>query len=237
MNVSLPDWLVASGHMLFWSALTVAFYFVSKQIYRRWPKWWLTPLAAAPAALLVAALVLHENYRDYIHNAGWLVALLGPATVAFAVPIYQQRALVRRYWPILLAGMAVGSATAMATSWGLATAFGLNDALRLSLAPRSISTPFAMQVSSEIGGIPDLTAFFVVVTGVFGAVIGEFMLARLHLRSALARGALLGVGAHGAGTAKAHQIGRVEGAIAGLVMVLVGLMNVLAAPAIAHVIH
>jgi putative effector of murein hydrolase len=91
-----------------------------------------------------------------------------------------------------------------------------------------------MQVSGEIGGIPDLTAIFVVLTGVFGAVIGEFLLARMNLRSALARGALFGVGAHGAGTAKAHQIGQVEGAVSGLVMVLVGLLNVLAAPALAH---
>ena len=179
MNAWLPDWLNLASHMLFWSAITVALYLFAKRIYRKWPQWWLTPLAAAPAALIVAALVLHEDYRDYIDSAGWLVALLGPATVAFAAPIYQHRALIRRYWPILLAGMVVGNATAMATSWGLAAALGLSDALRLSLAPRSISTPFAMQVSSEIGGVPDLTAFFVVVTGVFGAVIGEFMLESL----------------------------------------------------------
>lgn len=236
MGAWLPEWLPAS-HFLFWSGGTVAFYLLAKGIYRKWPKWWLTPLAAAPAALIIAALIFHEDYRDYSHSAGWLVALLGPATVAFAVPIYQQRELIRRYWLILLAGMIVGSATAMATSCGLAAALGLSDALRLSLAPRSISTPFAMQISSEIGGVPDLTAFFVVVTGVFGAVIGEFMLARFKLHSALARGALFGVGAHGAGTAKAHEIGRVEGAVARLVMVLVGLLNVLAAPVIAHVIR
>jgi predicted murein hydrolase (TIGR00659 family) len=220
--------------MLFWSAATVVCYLLAKRVYRKWPKWWLTPLAAAPAALIVAALVLKEDYRDYFHSAGWLLALLGPATVAFAVPIYEQRALIRRHWPVLLAGMVVGSLVAMATSWGLAAALGLSGALQLSLTPRSMSTPFAMQVSGEIGGIPDLTAIFVVMTGVFGAVIGEFLLARMNLRSALARGALFGVGAHGAGTAKAHQIGQVEGAVSGLVMVLVGLLNVLAAPALAH---
>ncbi|HUO54540.1 MAG TPA: LrgB family protein [Rhodoblastus sp.] len=229
----LPERIDPALHMLFWSAATVGCYLLAKRLYRIWPKWWLTPLAAAPAALIVAALMLNESYRDYIHSAGWLLALLGPATVAFAVPIYEQRALIRRHWPILLAGMLVGSATAMATSFGLAAALGLSAAVQLSLTPRSMSTPFAMQVSGEIGGLPDLTAIFVVLTGVFGAVIGEFLLARLPLRSALARGALFGVGAHGAGTAKAHQIGQVEGAVSGLVMVLVGLLNVLAAPLIA----
>lgn len=222
-------------HMLFWSAATVLCYFAAKRLYRRWPKWWLTPLAAAPAALIVGALILKEDYSDYMRSAGWLLALLGPATVAFAAPIYEQRALIRRYWPVLLAGMVVGSAVAMATSFGLAMLLGLGGPLERSLTPRSMSTPFAMQVSGQIGGLPDLTAVFVVVTGVFGAVIGEFLLARLKLRSALARGALFGVGAHGAGTAKALTIGEVEGAVSGLVMVLVGLLNVLAAPLIAHI--
>lgn len=222
-------------HMIFWSAATVLCYLGAKRLYRRWPKWWLTPLAAAPAALIVGAVVLKESYTDYMHSAGWLLALLGPATVAFAAPIYEQRALIRAHWKVLLAGMLVGSAVAMGTSFGLAALLGLGGALELSLAPRSMSTPFAMQVSGEIGGLPDLTAIFVVLTGVFGAVIGEFLLARLKLRSALARGALFGVGAHGAGTAKALQIGQVEGAVSGLVMVLVGLLNVLAAPLIAHI--
>ena len=175
---------------------------------------------------------LNVSYRDYIRGTHWLVALLGPATVAFAVPIYEQRALIRRRWPLLLAGMVAGSLTAVATSWALAYVLGIDGELRLSLLPRSMSTPFAMEVSGEIGGIPDLTAVFVVLTGIIGAAVGDIVLARLPLRSTLAKGALFGVGAHGAGTARAHQIGREEGAIAGLVMVLVGLMNVALAPLI-----
>jgi len=99
-----------------------------------------------------------------------------------------------------------------------------------------MSTPFAMTVSDDIGGIPDLTAVFVVFTGVFGAALGEAMLYWLPLRSRLARGALFGIGAHGAGVAKAHQIGREEGSIAGVAIVMVGLLNVLAAPLLAHLL-
>jgi putative effector of murein hydrolase len=179
-------------------------------------------------------VALNENYRGYFGATHWLVALLGPATVAFAIPIYQQRATIRRYWPVLLAGVLVGSSSAMASAWGLAHLLGLNEAISLSLMPRSMSTPFAMTVSGDIGGTPDLTAIFVVLTGVFGAALGEMMLNWLPLRSTLARGALFGMGAHGAGVAKAHQIGSEEGSIAGLVMVLVGLVNVLAAPLIAQ---
>jgi predicted murein hydrolase (TIGR00659 family) len=215
-----------------WSLATILLYLLAKRVHRRWPRWWLMPLAVAPALLMIAALALNVSYRDYIRGTHWLVALLGPATVAFAVPIYEQRALIRRRWPMLLAGMVAGSLTAVATSWALAYMLGIDGELRLSLLPRSMSTPFAMEVSGEIGGIPDLTAVFVVLTGIIGAAVGDVVLARLPLRSALAKGALFGVGAHGAGTARAHQIGREEGAIAGLVMVLVGLMNVALAPLI-----
>lgn len=221
-----------SAGMVFWSAVTVVAYLLTKRLYERHGQWWTAPLALAPLLLILLALLAHLTYRQYIRDTGWLVALLGPATVAFAIPIYEQRALIRRHWPVLLVGMLAGSVTAVASAWGLATLLGLDGSLRLSLLPRSISTPFAMEVSNDIGGVPDLTAVFVVITGVFGAVAGQLLLNWLPARSALARGALLGVGAHGAGTAKAYELGREEGSIAGLVMVLMGLLNVLGAVAL-----
>lgn len=223
----------AGLNVMFWSVLTIGAYLVAKRAYRRWPRWWLTPLGVAPLLVGVVLVMAHTSYAQYIRGTHWLVLLLGPATVAFAIPIYEQRRLIREHWPVLLVGMVVGSATAIATSWALATLVGLDGSLRLSLLPRSMSTPFAMVVSGDIGGIPDLTAVFVVLTGIMGAVMGDLILGRLPIASALARGALFGAGAHGAGTARAQQIGRTEGAIAGLIMVLVGVANVLLAPVVA----
>ena len=217
----------------FWSAATIAIYFLSKRLYTRWPRAWLSPLVATPVALVAAALILHTSYREYIGATHWLVVVLGPVTVAFAIPIYEQRAMILRFWPVLVFGIAVGSSTAMLTAWALASLLSLDGLLRLSLLPRSISTPFAMAISQNIGGVPDLTALFVVITGVMGAALGENLLAILPLKSSLARGALFGMGAHGAGVARANQIGVEEGSVAGLVMVLVGLVNVLAAPLLA----
>ena len=217
----------------FWSALTIAAYFGVKALYRRWSRWWLAPLAVTPLLLILAAILLHTSYHEYIRGTHWLVLLLGPATVAFAVPIYEQRQLVRRHWRLLAVGMLAGTATSMLSSWAFAALLGLNGNLRLSLLPRSISTPFAMTISGEIGGTPDLTAVFVVMTGIVGAILGELLLTWFPGYSSLARGTLLGVGAHGAGTAKAHEFGPQEGSVAGLVMVLVGLFNVLLAPLIA----
>lgn len=217
----------------FWSAATIALYYLSKRIYHRWPHPLLSPLLLAPVALIGIALLLQTGYSEYIHATHWLMLLLGPVTVAFAIPIYEQRSMIRRYWPVLAFGVAIGSATAMLTAWALASLLSIDGALRLSLLPRSISTPFAMTISQDIGGVPDLTAVFVVVTGVLGAALGETLLRFLPLKSSMARGALFGMGAHGAGVARAHQIGQEEGSIAGLVMVLVGLVNVLAAPLVA----
>lgn len=232
----MPLRLDTAGAALLWSAATIGFYMLTRALHRRWPRWWLMPLGLAPALIILLVVALHASYRDYIRGAGWLLAMLGPVTVAFAVPIWEQRALIRRHWPVLLAGMVAGSATAILTGWLLSSLLGLDGVLRLSLLPRSISTPFAMEVSQDIGGTPDLTAIFVVITGLLGAAIGDGMLSWLPIRSAMARGALFGMAAHGMGTAKAHAMGREEGTIAGLVMVLVGLLNVLVAPLLAHLL-
>jgi len=218
----------AIGGTLLWSCVTIALYALSQAAYRRRPHWWLSPLLATPVLLLAIAVPLHVSYGTYLRGTHWLLTLLGPATVAFAVPIYEQRALIRRHWPVLLVGVLAGSTVAVASGWLLSDAFGLSGMLRDSLLPRSMTTPFAMAVSADIGGRPELTAVFVVVTGVFGAAAGELILDCLPLQSALARGTLFGMGAHGAGVAKAREVGGEEGAIAGLVMVLVGVFNVLA---------
>jgi predicted murein hydrolase (TIGR00659 family) len=222
---------------VFWCVATIALYLAARWWHGRRPHWWNAPLLVTPVILVSLALVFHAGYREYSRGAHWMIALLGPATVAFAVPIYDQRRLIRRYWPVLIFGVLAGSVTAMVSAWALATSLGLSGSMRLSLLPRSVSTPFAMAVSGDIGGVPDLTAVFVVLTGVFGAAVGEFILVVVPLRSGVARGALYGMGAHGAGVAKAHLTGPEEGSIAGLVMVLAGLMNVLAAPLVAAILH
>lgn len=222
---------------LFWSAVTIGCYAAARLVHGRWRVWWTMPLLLTPVAVGAIALSLHAGYGEYIRGTHWLVLMMGPATVAFALPIYEQRALIRRHWPVLLVGVLVGSTLAMATAFILADLLGLSQTLQLSLMPRSTSTPFAMTVSGDIGGVPDLTAVFVILTGICGAVLGEVMLKVMPLRSSLARGALFGMGAHGAGVAKAHQMGREEGSIAGLVMVLAGLFNVLMAPAVAFLLR
>ena len=114
----MPAGIDPTLQAIFWSAATIALYLGARAIYRRWPRWWLMPLAIAPLALIMTALALHTSYRDYSRGTHWLVSLLGPVTVAFAVPIYEKRGLIRRHWRVLAAGMLLGSATSMLTAWG-----------------------------------------------------------------------------------------------------------------------
>ncbi|MYL82514.1 LrgB family protein [Desulfovibrio aerotolerans] len=224
--------MFASSTPLFWLAATLAAYVLSRIAHHYLRAWWTSPLLLTCVLCLGLTVVLHTGYREYMRGGQWLLLLLGPATVAFAVPIYEHRALIRRHWPTLAVGVGFGCLLAFGGSWLLSGLLGLPAGMRLSVLPRSITTPFAMDFARQVGGAPDLAAVCVIATGVLGASLGGMLLKVLPLRSALARGAMLGMGAHGAGVARALEEGEEEGAIAGLVMILAGVTCALLGPAI-----
>lgn len=213
-----------------WSALTLGAFAAARAIHRRWTRWWLMPLITAPLMIGAVLILFHIPYATYRAGSGWLLWMLGPCVTAFAIPIYDQRAMIARYWRPLAAGMIAGSATSILSSWTLASALDIDGALRLSLLPRSISTPFAMAVSGQIGGIPELTAVFVIATGVLGALMGEAAIQRAIPTNPTAQGAMTGVAAHAIGTAHIQTACPHAGAIAGLSMVLTGLLNLALTP-------
>ncbi|CAI3809581.1 Inner membrane protein YohK [Pseudomonas sp. MM221] len=140
---------------LFWLALTLLAYLGSRWLYRRSGRYVLSPLILVPVLLLAVAVPLHTAYAEYARNTHWLMGVLGPVTVAFAVPIWQQRAMLARHWPALMMGMIAGSSASIASSWGLAHLLALDNATSLSLVPRSITTPFAMPLAHDLGGVPE----------------------------------------------------------------------------------
>ncbi|MBV8046213.1 MAG: LrgB family protein [Paludibacterium sp.] len=225
---------------LFWAVLsllmTVLFYIVAKTMYRRTKSFWFTPLLAAPIAVLALVMLLRIPLPDYFMYTHWLVALLGPATIAFALPIYRQRHMIMRYPLTLAAGVGTGLILGLLSNWGLARLLGLPPVLARSLLPRSVSTPFAILASSNFGGLPDITALMVVFTGVIGMLCCEPIYKLIRIRSAHGRGAGLGSSSHGAGTAKAHEIGQEEGVVSSLTMVFVGILMVLLSPLFAQIL-
>ncbi|EOH0514914.1 LrgB family protein [Vibrio fluvialis] len=216
--------------------LTLAFYYGSKLLYRRKRSIFLMPLLLAPLLLVLVVMGFHIPYQDYMAESHWLLWMLGPATVAFAIPVYDNRYLIQRHWLSLSVGVMVSVVVAVGSTVLLARWLELPELLQRSLAMRSITTPFAVEATKSIGGQSDLTALFVVLTGVIGMAVGEVVLTVLSIRSRLGKGASLGASAHGAGTAKAYQIGNSEGVVSSVVMMIAGMVTVLIAPLIGRIL-
>jgi predicted murein hydrolase (TIGR00659 family) len=215
--------------------LTILLYVACKRVYARFRKPWLMPLIVVPALLVALVLIAHIPYTIYFADTRWLMWLLGPATIAFAVPVYEYRELIKRHWLSLAAGVTVGIVVGVGGSFALAKLLHVSPDAARSLLTRSVSTPFALAVSEEIHAPKQLTALFVIATGLVGMFFGEFVLALLPLRSRIARGAPFGAAAHAIGTIKAREIGSEEGVIASLTMMIAGVVMVLIAPLIGSV--
>lgn len=214
---------------------TLCVYFLNKRLYRRWHKLLLMPLVMTPMVLVAMLVVTHISWQNYIGESHWLLWLLGPATLAFAVPVYENMAIIRRHWMSLSAGVITATLVAVCSSVWLARLFTLPETIQRSLAVRSITTPFALAAAKQLGGQPDLVALFVVITGVFGMAVGDVLFLRLAVKQGLAKGAGFGAASHGAGTAHAYELGEEEGVVASLVMMLSGVVTVIVAPAIGHI--
>jgi len=158
------------------------------------------------------------DYPTYFEGAQFVHFLLGPATVALAVPLYFNVARLRRLWLPLAAGLVAGAITAIVSAVAIAWALGASDQTLLALAPKSVTAPVAMGITEKLGGPPSLTAILVVSTGILGAVLGPWALDLLRVRDAATRGFAIGTASHGIGTARAFQESETAGAFAGLAM-------------------
>lgn len=213
---------------------TLGIYFLNKRLYRRWHKLLMMPLVMTPLVLVALLLVTHISWQNYIGESHWLLWLLGPATLAFAVPVYENLSIIRRHWMSLSAGVITATTVAVFSSVWLARLMTLPEEIQRSLAVRSITTPFALAAAKQLGGQPDLVALFVVITGVFGMAVGDVLFLRLAVKQGMAKGAGFGAASHGAGTARAYEIGQEEGVVSSLVMMLSGVVTVVIAPVIGH---
>ena len=188
------------------------------------------PVAISVILIVTVLLATHTPYQTYFAGAQFVHFLLGPATVALAVPLYQQMNKLRSQWKAFLVGAVLGSASAIATAMLIASALGASRVTVLSLASKSVTMAIAMGVSEKVGGLPSLTAALVMLTGIIGAMMASGVLNLLRIKDDAIRGFALGVSAHGIGTARAFQINEQMGAFAGLAMGLSGLLTAICLP-------
>jgi predicted murein hydrolase (TIGR00659 family) len=225
-------WVYLSTSPLLHLTLTLLAYLAAKHLYLRLgsPPL-LNPVLLAVLALVAVLWFTDTPYPVYFQGAQFVHFLLGPATVALAIPLYRQLQLVRRSLPALLAAILAGSVTAALSALLIGRLAGAGEAVLASLVPKSVTTPVAMAIAERIGGLPSLTAVLVILTGIVGATLGPLALRALGLqRDQRVCGTALGTAAHGIATARAVQAGEVAGAFAGLAMGLNALATALLVP-------
>ncbi len=221
--------------MLLGFFITLAAFLAAKQVYKRANVVICNPLITAPLLIIAFLLAFGIPFESYEPGGAVWMALLKPATVAFALPLYRYRQIVKKYLMELLFVVMGAGSLAMATTFMFAEFAHLSHDLSLSMAPRSITTPLAINISSAIGGIPTITAIFVVITGIVGMVIASAVIRYFRLRHPLLKGMLLGITAHGTGAAKGYEDNQTTGAIASLSMIFTGVLSTIMAPAIIYI--
>ncbi len=211
-------------------AVTLVVYVLALALHRRTGAFVLNPVLLSIAALSAGLLLLDVPFREYESGGRLLSFFLGPAVVALGVPLFHQSSELWRRRRAIGGSVVVGSVVGVVSGTVVAAILGAPAEVARTLAPRSVTTPIAIQIAAEVGGIPALTAVLVILSGVFGAVVGPILLRAAGVRSRAALGFALGAAAHGIGTARAAEEGEVEAAGAGLAIGLMGVLTALLAP-------
>ena len=209
---------------------TVGMYCAARVLYKRYNKIYFSPLIVTPAVLIAIFMLSHIPYEAYRIGTDPLTYMLEPATIALAVPLYQYFHVLKKYALEILFSVAAGSVLAISSSALLAQSLHLSPELIESAIPRSVTTPIAMEISERIGGLPSITAVIVLVTGIVGSVMGQYVIRVCKIENDVAKGVLFGTSSHAAGTAKAFEFSEVTGSISSVSMILAALITLLAVP-------
>ena len=214
----------------FFAVLTISIYLLTNIFYLKYRKTLLNPVLASTAILVLILVLGNIPYDTYMMGGNWIGTLLGPAVVALAIPLYKQRDLLFNNMLPILSGIAAGVVVGMASGVLFTQLFCFSEELILTVLPKSLTTPVAMQVAGNLGGIPSLAAVFVMVAGFTGYIVGPVLLKWLHIDSPIGRGIGLGTSAHGMGTAKAFEYGQQEASMSSVAMTLSAVFGALLGP-------
>ena len=224
-------WIYLQAEPLFWLTLTIGSYLIADFIYRKsnlFPL--LNPVAISVLLVSLILIVFNIQYERYFDGAKFIHFLLGPTTVALAIPIYRKWDLIVSNSKAIFVSLILGSFFAIFITYVLSLHFELQEELIFSLLPRSVTAPIAMGISEIIGGIPSLTAIITLITGVIGASLGVFVFDIMKLKKMEARGFSLGLASHGIGTARAMSRDKNAGVFAAVGMGLSGLITSIIVP-------
>ena len=241
VDYRLPDSKVGEARMkegIFFSepfilALNLGAYMAGVWLYRRFKFPLIHPLLTAALLVICYLTITGTPYLLFFENSRILRFLLDISVVSFGYLLWEQSAHIKKSGAAIMGACFIGSLTGIITVVLMAWLMGADSSIISSLQPKSVTTPIAIGISEQFGGIPALTAVLVILCGIFGSVVGPFILDKCGIKSSLARGLALGAAAHGLGTARAMKIGALEGAAGGIAIGVMGIFTALCAAGLA----
>lgn len=219
----------ASSSLFFGTFLSLAAYGVGVFLRSRWKFALFNPLLVAILLVAVFLVAFDIDYAVYNEGAKYISYLLTPATVCLAVPLYQQFSLLKQNAKAVLLGIAAGVLTSLTVILAMSVLFHLDHTMYVTLLPKSITTAIGIGVSEELAGIQSLTVVVIIITGVLGNIFAELVCKVFRITDPIAQGVGIGTSTHAVGTARAMEMGEIQGAMSGLSIVVAGLMTVVAA--------
>lgn len=230
-NDPLLIWSYLSQGPLIWLCATLVAFVIGDAISRAASRRsWANPVLMAVILLGFLLWFTKTDYTTYFEGAQFVHFMLGPATVALGMPLYDNLSRIRKAALPMIAGLLAGSVTAVFSALAIGKAMGIDGSVLASLAPKSTTAPVAIGIAESLGGQPTLTAVLVLLTGIFGAIIVTPLLDLLRVTDWRARGFSVGVAAHGIGTARAFQVNQTAGAFSGIGMGLNAVLTAIIAP-------
>ncbi|SIS45149.1 LrgB family protein [Salimicrobium flavidum] len=204
--------------------LTILSFMIMGKIYSEYRTPVLTPVLTTVVSLVVILLLFDIPYDTYMKGAGWIDRMLGPAVVALAYPMYRQRAVLQKHFLPVIGSVVVGVVTAFGSGYVMAASIGLERELLLTLLPKSLTTPIAVPVTSEIGGIPSMAVAFTMIAG-FTAILTSPLFFKYIPFKDMGKGIALGTAAHGLGTSKAIEYGEETVSMSSVAMSLAAIIG------------
>lgn len=225
---------ILHNSVFFGVMLSLVTYEAGVALRKKFPLAIMNPLLISILAVILFLVAFHIDYNTYNAGAKYLSYFLTPATVCLAVPLYEQFELLKRHIWAILAGILSGAVTSAVCVLVMSMVLGLSHTEYVTLLPKSITTAIGMGVSEELGGIVTITVAVIIITGVIGNILAEFICRAFRIEERIAKGIAIGSSAHAVGTARAMEIGEVEGAMSSLSIAVSGLITVFLASIFAN---
>lgn len=214
---------------------TIILFLIYQRLYAKWSKPYMLPILTTAITLVAVLLIFKIPYSTYMEGGQWIHKMLGPAVVALAYPLYNQRKLVFQYKYSILSSLLVAMLSGLVSVFLLLKGFNASHAFLLTALPKSLTTPIAMQVSETIGGIVPLSALLVMIAGFTGALLGPIIFKLAKIDTAISRGVSLGSASHGVGVSKLTEYGEKDISIGSLAMGLSAVLGAFICPLFALV--